>query len=59
MLLINGSGDVTVSPAGRADVLSQGKAEERVITGVGHYALMERPEDFAREVGDFLRRTFE
>lgn len=54
ILLLNGGSDITISKAGRDEILSLPGAVGRIIPGAGHYMAMEKPEELADAVGEFL-----
>lgn len=54
VLLLRGGSDFTVTEAGRGEILSLPGAVERLIPGAGHYMAMEKPEEVAAAVGEFL-----
>lgn len=54
LLLLNGGEDVTISPTVRKKIASLPGCKSVTVPGAGHYMMMEKPEEAAKEIGSFL-----
>ena len=54
VLLLNGGADITISRGARAKIEALPQCQSRTIPGAGHYMTMEKPEEVAKAVAQFV-----